>query len=157
MKTINSFILHTRYPYRQTAETLRGYRSMEEIDKSSFTATGNLEFKFMTYLIVSRFDVELQIMANSKARSTAYVSFDGRNQQELRVGDRCVPRIYLFVYKLVFLLFLTLPLSLSLFSIISGKFEKISFENENSLFLIIFVFFLENKTVFIFNNFVDSK
>ncbi|XP_044004698.1 NAD kinase-like isoform X11 [Aphidius gifuensis] len=31
--------------------------------------------------------VELKIMANSKARSTAYVSFDGRNQQELRVGD----------------------------------------------------------------------
>ena len=29
-------------------------------------------------------------MANSKARSTAYVSFDGRNQQELRVGDRSV-------------------------------------------------------------------
>ncbi|XP_076763647.1 NAD kinase isoform X1 [Xylocopa sonorina] len=31
--------------------------------------------------------VELKIMANSNARSTAYVSFDGRNQQELRVGD----------------------------------------------------------------------
>ncbi|XP_076242012.1 NAD kinase isoform X3 [Calliopsis andreniformis] len=31
--------------------------------------------------------VELKIMANSEARSTAYVSFDGRNQQELRVGD----------------------------------------------------------------------
>ncbi|XP_011346897.1 NAD kinase isoform X1 [Ooceraea biroi] len=31
--------------------------------------------------------VELKIMANSTARSTAYVSFDGRNQQELRVGD----------------------------------------------------------------------
>lgn len=29
-------------------------------------------------------------MANSKARNTAYVSFDGRNQQELRVGDRSV-------------------------------------------------------------------
>ncbi|CAL7933310.1 unnamed protein product [Xylocopa violacea] len=34
--------------------------------------------------------VELKIMANSNARSTAYVSFDGRNQQELRVGDRSV-------------------------------------------------------------------
>ncbi|KMQ93174.1 nad kinase-like isoform x3 protein [Lasius niger] len=31
--------------------------------------------------------VELKIKANSNARSTAYVSFDGRNQQELRVGD----------------------------------------------------------------------
>ncbi|XP_024877600.1 NAD kinase-like isoform X4 [Temnothorax curvispinosus] len=31
--------------------------------------------------------VELKIMGNSNARSTAYVSFDGRNQQELRVGD----------------------------------------------------------------------
>ncbi|XP_011634029.1 NAD kinase-like isoform X2 [Pogonomyrmex barbatus] len=31
--------------------------------------------------------VELKIMANSNTRSTAYVSFDGRNQQELRVGD----------------------------------------------------------------------
>ncbi|KAK0080038.1 hypothetical protein PV325_000500 [Microctonus aethiopoides] len=31
--------------------------------------------------------VELKIMANDMARSTAYVSFDGRNQQELRVGD----------------------------------------------------------------------
>lgn len=29
-------------------------------------------------------------MANDEARSTAYVSFDGRNQQELRVGDRSV-------------------------------------------------------------------
>lgn len=29
-------------------------------------------------------------MANNEARSTAYVSFDGRNQQELRDGDRSV-------------------------------------------------------------------
>ncbi|KAL6438674.1 hypothetical protein ACFW04_004587 [Cataglyphis niger] len=35
--------------------------------------------------------VELKIKANSNARaSAAYVSFDGRNQQELRVGDRFV-------------------------------------------------------------------
>lgn len=32
----------------------------------------------------------LQIMANSRDCSTAYVSFDGRNQQELRYGDRSV-------------------------------------------------------------------
>ncbi|XP_066597802.1 NAD kinase-like isoform X3 [Prorops nasuta] len=31
--------------------------------------------------------VELKIIPNSMARSTAYVSFDGRNQEELRVGD----------------------------------------------------------------------
>ncbi|XP_043598728.1 NAD kinase-like isoform X1 [Bombus pyrosoma] len=31
--------------------------------------------------------VELKIMANSRDCSTAYVSFDGRNQQELRYGD----------------------------------------------------------------------
>ncbi|XP_011148633.1 NAD kinase isoform X2 [Harpegnathos saltator] len=31
--------------------------------------------------------VELKIMANNQARSTACVSFDGRNQQELCVGD----------------------------------------------------------------------
>lgn len=34
--------------------------------------------------------VLLQIMANSSACNTAYVSFDGRNQQELRIGDRSV-------------------------------------------------------------------
>lgn len=32
----------------------------------------------------------LQIMPNPAARSTSYVSFDGRYQQELRPGDRCV-------------------------------------------------------------------
>lgn len=31
-----------------------------------------------------------QVMLNNDARNTAWVSFDGRNQQELRVGDRSV-------------------------------------------------------------------
>ncbi|GLH04831.1 NAD kinase [Gryllus bimaculatus] len=31
--------------------------------------------------------VELKILLNSDARSTSWVSFDGRNQQEMRVGD----------------------------------------------------------------------
>lgn len=30
----------------------------------------------------------LQVMLNSGARSTAWVSFDGRNQEELKIGDR---------------------------------------------------------------------
>ncbi|XP_014273678.1 NAD kinase isoform X7 [Halyomorpha halys] len=31
--------------------------------------------------------VELKVMLNSGARNTAWVSFDGRNQQELKIGD----------------------------------------------------------------------
>lgn len=50
-------------------------------------------------------------MANSKARSTAYVSFDGRNQQELRVGDRSV----LLFRKRLCVHFLSFYLSLSFF------------------------------------------